>query len=70
MCTYVEAHRSRILLKMFLSLYSWYYNSEIITENGQYIILISTTRMNSEIRNIIPSSNNNIAIKINTLGSK
>ena len=70
MCTYVEARRSRILLKTLLSLYSWYYNSEIITENGQYIILISTTRINSEIRNIIPSSYNNIAIKINTLGSK
>jgi len=70
MCTYVEANRSRILLKTLLSLYSWYYNSEIIAENGQYMILISTTHMNSEIRNIIPSSHNNIAIKINTLGSK
>jgi hypothetical protein len=70
MCSYVEANRSRILLRTLLSLYSWYYNSEIVAENGQYIILISITHMNSEIRNIIPSSHNNIAIKINTLGSK
>lgn len=70
MCTYVEANRSRILLRTLFSVYSWYHNSEIIAENGQYIILISTTHINSEIRNIIPTSHNNIAIKINTLGSR
>lgn len=70
MPTFIEANRSRISLKTFLSVYSWYHTSEVITENGQYIIVVSTTRIDPKIRNIIPMTYRNIPIRISTVGAR
>lgn len=68
MSTYIEAVRSKTSLKTFLSFYSWYHSSEIVFENGQYMIMISVNRINDEIRNVIPNTHNNITIRTNNLG--
>jgi hypothetical protein len=64
MATFMEANRTRLELKMKLSVYAWYHSSAIISETDGFGVLIVAKHIDNNVRKIIPPVVNGINIKV------
>ena len=64
MSLFAEANQARLNLKMQLSNYSWYKSSVVISENGDYLIVVSVRNINNFVKKTVNKAANNIKIKI------
>lgn len=63
MATFNEAEQARSSLKMILSNYSWYNGSAVVPDDGDFIILVQTSKLDSDVKKIIPILHNNVLVK-------
>jgi hypothetical protein len=63
MATFNEAQQVRLSLKMNLSNYSWYNGSTVIPLDGDFIILVHVSRLDNDVKKVIPILYNNVSIK-------
>lgn len=64
MVTFKEAHQARLSLKMKLINHYWYKNSSIIADNDDYIVIITTSKLDNQVRKIVPPLVNGVQIKV------
>lgn len=63
MVSFKEANQARLALKMKLINHSWYKNSGIITDGDDYIVVIIVTKLDNQVRKIIPPLVDGVQIK-------
>lgn len=63
MATFKEANQVRLSLKMKLSHYAWYHNTEVFPAKDGYLVIVNVKLLNNNIKKIIPQFLDNVAIK-------
>jgi len=63
MSTFKEAHQVRVALKVKLSQYCWYANSTVVSNDGDYSIVVVVKKLDNQVRKIIPPVIDGISIK-------
>lgn len=63
MVTFFEANQARLVIKMKLSLYSWYGSSAVTSEKDGYSVVVGVKTMNNTVRKTIPQVINGVSIK-------
>jgi hypothetical protein len=63
MATYKEAHQVRIALKMKLSQYCWYTSSTVVSNDGDYSVVVVVKKLDNQVRKIIPPVVNGISVR-------
>ncbi len=63
MTTFSDANQARLSLKMKLSQFGWYNSSTVVTNGGDYIVIIGVKQLDNNIRKEIPPLVNGIDIK-------
>lgn len=64
MATFKEANQVRVGLKMQLSCYSWYLSSGVIVSEDDYYVGITSSRIDSKVKKVIPPCINGVGIKL------
>lgn len=64
MTNFTEANQARLSLKMMLSNYSWYNGSIISTENNDFIIIVHVSRLDNNVRKVVPIVHNGVSVKV------
>jgi len=63
MASFNEANQARLSLKMKLSQYAWYISSTVILANGEYIVVVSVSALNNQVRKLVPPVFNGVYIR-------
>lgn len=63
MTTFREANQARLALKMKLSNYAWYNSSSVITSNDDYCLSVGVSKLDNQVRKIIPPIIDGIVVK-------
>lgn len=64
MATFKEAHQVRVSLKMKLSQHCWYANSTVVSNEGDYSVVVVVKKLDNKVRKIIPPVIDGISIKV------
>lgn len=63
MTTFFEASQARLILKMKLVNHHWYKSSRVIMESDGFAVLIGVTKLDNDVRKIIPIIHNGVVVK-------
>jgi hypothetical protein len=63
MANFNDANQARLSLKMKFSQYAWYDGSAVTLANGEYIVVISVSILNNQVRKLIPPVFNGVYIR-------
>lgn len=64
MATFTEAEQARLSLKMNLSHYAWHNGSSIAYEEGDFIIILQVSKLNNDMKKIIPIVHNGVSVRV------
>jgi hypothetical protein len=70
MSSFSETNQAKLTLKMSLSKYCWYDSISVTTDNDDWCILVSVSKLDSSVKKLIPTTCNGIPVKIDTGGKK
>ena len=63
MKSFYETNQIRLKLKMALSQYAWYKASHIVSSDDGFVIVISITHLDNNVRKLISPVFNNVSVK-------
>ena len=63
MSTFREASQVRLVLKMKLSIYSWYSSSTVISVDDGFGVVIGVKHMDNSIRKLVPPVVDGVSVK-------
>lgn len=63
MSTFSEANQVRLLLKMKLSLHSWYSSSTVLSLDDGFGVVIGVKQLDNAIRKLIPPVIDGVSVK-------
>lgn len=63
MSTFSSANQVRLLLKMKLSMYSWYSTSTVISVDDGFGVVIGVKHMDNNIRKLVPPVVDGVSVK-------
>lgn len=63
MSSFKEANQVRLALKMKLSQFAWYSASGVLTDDADYLIVITVRKLDNQVRKMVPPVIDGVSIR-------
>ena len=63
MSTFSDANQVRLVLKMKLSMYSWYSSSTVVSIDDGFGVIIGVKHMDNNVRKLVPPVVDGVSVK-------